>query len=231
MANSYFSFKQFSISQDKCAMKVGTDGTLLGAWAQGGKNILDIGTGTGLIALMMAQRFPDAHVTGIDIDPSAVEQASENVQNSPFANRITILEADVCQHHGQYDCIVSNPPFFEQSLVCPDSQRSLARHDTSLSYTSLFKAVKSLLTEQGTFSLVVPIDYKNRIFEEAALNGFFMHREWSVQTTPRKSPKRLLLTFALHSTESIDTGVGLLEDAPGLRSSWYSKLTSPFYLH
>ena len=97
MANNYFEFKQFTISQDKCAMKVGTDGTLIGAWANGGKNILDIGTGTGLIALMMAQRFPDAKVTGIDIDSLAVEQASENVRRSPFAERITIIRTDVRQ--------------------------------------------------------------------------------------------------------------------------------------
>lgn len=230
MANDYFRFKQFTISQDKCAMKVGTDGTLLGAWAQGGQKILDIGTGTGLIAIMMAQRFPEAKVTGVDIDSSAVEQAWENVRQSPFADRINIEEADVCQYTGEYDCIVSNPPFFENSLVCPDSQRSMARHDTGLSYKNLFKAVKSLLTNEGVFSMVVPYDYKTRIYEEAALNGFFLHREWSVQTTPRKKPKRLLLAFALHSTESIDTGVGLIEDAPGLRSSWYTKLTSSFYL-
>jgi tRNA1Val (adenine37-N6)-methyltransferase len=230
MANDYFKFKQFTIWQDKCAMKVGTDGTLLGAWAHGGKRILDIGTGTGLIAIMMAQRFPEAQVTGVDIDASAVEQARENVRQSPFSDRINIVEADICQYTGQYDCIVSNPPFFENSLVCPDSQRSIARHDTGLSYARLFKTVKSLLTDDGCFSLVVPFDYKNKIFEEAALNGFFLHREWSVQTTPRKQPKRLLLTFALHGTESIDAGVGLIEDAPGLRSSWYAKLTSSFYI-
>jgi len=230
MANDYFKFKQFTIWQDKCAMKVGTDGTLLGAWAHGGKRILDIGTGTGLIAIMMAQRFPEAQVTGVDIDASAVEQARENVRQSPFSDRINIVEADICQYTGQYDCIVSNPPFFENSLVCPDSQRSIARHDTGLSYARLFKTVKSLLTDDGSFSLVVPFDYKNKIFEEAALNGFFLHREWSVQTTPRKQPKRLLLTFALHGTESIDAGVGLIEDAPGLRSSWYAKLTSSFYI-
>lgn len=204
MANDYFKFKKFTIYQGKCAMKVGTDGTLLGAWADGGQRILDIGTGTGLIAIMMAQRFPDAQVTGIDIVPSAVVQASENVKASPFADRITIVEADVCRFEGQYDCIVSNPPFFEQSLACPDTLRSLARHDTSLSYASLFKAVRSLLTDQGIFSLVVPFDYRNKVFEEAAMNGFFLHREWSVQTTPRKQPKRLLLSFALHANRRYD---------------------------
>ena len=95
MSNSYFRFKQFVVRQERCAMKVGTDGTLLGAWAQGGKKILDIGTGTGLIALMMAQRYPQALVTAIDIDAEAVEQAQENVMASPFADRINVILGDI----------------------------------------------------------------------------------------------------------------------------------------
>jgi tRNA1Val (adenine37-N6)-methyltransferase len=229
MANDYFSFKQFTIWQDRCAMKVGTDGTLLGAWAQGGKRILDIGTGTGLIALMMAQRFPDAYVTGIEIDAHAADQARDNVAASPFAERVTILTADVCQFEGEFDCIVSNPPFFEQALVCPDARRTTARHTTQLTFANLFKAVRRLLVSDGVFSLIVPFDERNRIYEEAALAGFFLSREWSVQTTPRKSPRRLLLSFVLHSPETIDTGAGIIEDAPGQRSAWYRQLTESFY--
>ena len=103
MSNSSFQFKQFTVFQEKCGMKVGTDGTLLGAWAPGGKHILDIGTGTGLIALMMAQRFPESQVTGVDIDHAAAVQASENVLRSPFSDRIRIIEADIRQFDGQYD--------------------------------------------------------------------------------------------------------------------------------
>ena len=118
MANEYFKFKQFTIWQSDCAMKVGTDGTLLGAWAQassGPCRILDIGTGTGLIALMMAQRYPQASVVGVDIDASAVNQAKENVKASPFADRIAIFETDICHFIADqpFDAIVCNPPFFD----------------------------------------------------------------------------------------------------------------------
>ena len=121
MPNDSFRFKQFLVRQDLCAMKVGTDGTLLGAWARGGERILDVGTGTGLIALMMAQRFPQARVTGIDIDEAAVRQSVINVGSSPFAQRITILQQACQAMQGTFDAIVSNPPYFEQSLECPDS--------------------------------------------------------------------------------------------------------------
>lgn len=230
MANDYFRFKKFTVSQSKCAMKVGTDGTLLGAWADGGGSILDIGTGTGLIALMMAQRFPDAQVTGIDIDPGAIEQARDNVAQSVFSDRIRIVEADAVDYQGRYDCIVSNPPYFEHSLTCPDNQRTLARHTDSLSYDDLFRAVRRLLTDDGVFSMVTPFDYRVRVMEAAALNGFFVRREWAVKTTPRKSPRRYLLAFGLHSTPNVDQGTGIIEDAPGQRSGWYRQLTDAFYL-
>ena len=230
MSNSSFQFKQFSVSQERCAMKVGTDGTLLGAWSPGGKCILDIGTGTGLIALMMAQRFSEAEVTGVDIDHDAALQARENVALSPFAERITIVEADIRQYAGQFDCIVSIPPFFEDSLLCPDSQRTKARHTVDLTFASLFQAVKSLLSDDGVFSLIVPFNFKNRVLEEAALTGFFLTSDWSVKTTPRKAPKRFLLSFALHPKENVDTGAGILEDAPGQRSEWYRQLTDDFYI-
>lgn len=230
MSNSSFQFKQFTVFQEKCGMKVGTDGTLLGAWASGGSRILDIGTGTGLIALMMAQRFPESEVTGVDIDHDAAVQASENVMRSPFADRVRIVEADIRQFDGQYDCIVSNPPFFEDSLLSPDAQRTKARHTVDLPFDSLFQRVKSLLTADGVFSLIVPFNFRNRILEEAALAGFFLKSDWAVKTMPQKAPKRFLLSFSRHSTEDIDTGVGVLEDAPGQRSAWYRQLTDTFYI-
>ena len=121
MANDYFRFKRFTIHQSRCGMKVGTDGTLLGAWAHGGDTILDIGTGTGLIALMMAQRFPSASVTGIDIDEAACMQARENVEDSPFS--VSILHRNVLDMKGIFDAVVSNPPYFNHSLESPDNQR------------------------------------------------------------------------------------------------------------
>ena len=230
MANNYFKFKEFTVWQDHCAMKVGTDGTLLGAWADGGVQILDVGTGTGLIALMMAQRFPQAQVTGIDIDAQAVQQACENVAASPFTQRVVIEQADANVFEGHFDCIVSNPPFFEHSLTCPDSQRTTARHDENFSYAALFALGRRVLDEHGVLSLVAPYDYRSRVLEEACLAGFFLKREWAVKTTPKKQPRRYLFCFALNSVENIDRGTGVIEDAPGQRSEWYQKLTSDFYL-
>lgn len=230
MSNNCFQFKQFTIHQEKCGMKVGTDGTLLGAWATGGRHILDIGTGTGLIALMMAQRFACSEVTGVEIDHDAAVQAYENVQQSPFADRIRIFESDILEFEGRFDCIVSNPPFFEDSLFCQNVQRSKARHTIDLTFESLFVKARHLLADNGIFSLIVPFNYKNRVLGEAALAGFFLTRDWGVKTTPRKTPKRFLLSFARHSTENVDSGIGVLEEAPGQRSEWYRRLTEDFYI-
>ena len=163
MAKGYFQFKQFTIYQQHCAMKVGTDGTLLGAWAlasSGACRVLDIGTGTGLIALMMAQRYPEVMVTAIDIDAAAVGQAMENVMASPFAERINVYEADVqtFENMEMFDSIVCNPPFFEHSLTCPDAQRTEARHTVSLNYHQLVDAVFRLLKDDGRFSVIITSD-------------------------------------------------------------------------
>src|SRR5574344_2567439 len=131
MSNSYFRFKQFSVFQERCAMKVGTDGVLLGAWAKvdAANRILDIGTGTGLVALMLAQRST-AMITAVEIDEEAAIQAEENFCQSPWANRFEVVNSDITSYETDalFDVIVSNPPYFVDSLQCPDGQRSLARH-------------------------------------------------------------------------------------------------------
>jgi tRNA1Val (adenine37-N6)-methyltransferase len=256
MANDYFKFHQFTVRQDRCAMKVGTDGTLLGAWAQGGQTVLDIGTGTGLIALMMAQRFPKACVVGIDIDHEAVSQARENVAESPFRN-IEIVEADVknfstevwssarpesltthrsfdfdtiCSHgFSTFNAIVSNPPYFVDSLECPDNQRTQARHTSSLTYRDLMSAVGRLLSDDGEFSVVIPFDSKKLLESEAALAGLFKVRECAVRTTPCKLPKRYLLAFRKHPA-ALEVTEGIIEIAPNVRSEWYQQLTKDFYI-
>lgn len=228
MANDYFRFKRFTISQSRCAMKVGTDGTLLGAWAHGGATILDVGTGTGLIALMMAQRFPDAHVTGVDIDEDACRQAEENVAASPF--NVRILHRNVKEMEGVYDVIVSNPPFFSNSLECPDRQRSLARHTSSLGFGDLMQCAARLLADVGEFSLILPVESKNEVEAEAALSGFFKVRECAVRTTPRKTPKRYLQAYRKHPVPCLELSEEVIEVEPGLRSEWYTCLTKDFYL-
>ena len=173
MAKNSFQFKQFTVYQDRCAMKVGTDGTLLGAWANApvaAARILDIGTGTGLVALMMAQRFPEAQVTGIDIDENAAQQAQENVVGSPFSDRIMINREDATKIDDKagYDAIVCNPPYFVDSLTCPQDQRTLARHAVSLTYESLMHAASKLLKPDGILSLVIPADNQDNVESAAA---------------------------------------------------------------
>ena len=235
MAKDCFTFKQFSVYQDRCAMKVGTDGTLLGAWAhapEGKCRILDIGSGTGLIALMMAQRYPQAEVFGVDIVAEACSQAKENVNKSPFKNRVHIINEDIADYYseGLFDAIVSNPPFFVNSLICPNGDRTIARHSDSLSYGDLFKHVCSLLGDYGIFSLVVPVESMAIIESEAALVSLFLSRKYAIKTTPKKSPKHVLLEFRRHPSENIELSEEVLETSPNARSEWYSNLTKDFYL-
>ena len=235
MANDYFQFKQFTIHQQRCAMKVGTDGTLLGAWAHvptASTRILDIGSGTGLIALMMAQRFPDASVFGIDIDKDAVCQAQENVAASPFASRIRIYENNVLDFDDSegFDAIVSNPPYFVDALTCPDQQRTMARHTVSLTYEGLMKSAFRLLKPNGLFSLVIPSECRSAIEAEARLTGFFLTRVCLIRTTPRKEPKRQLIEFSKHTNSKLITEEGIIEESPNIRSSWYQQLTQDFYI-
>lgn len=229
MANNYFQFRQFIIRQDRCGMKVGTDGTLLGAWAHGGMRILDIGTGTGLIALMLAQRFPQAQITGIDIDNEACEQAKENVAASPFPH-VRIERMDLNDMEGEFDCVVSNPPYFNDSLPCPDEQRALARHTASLNFADLMRSAWRLLTDDGEFSLIIPSEGKSMIESEAALNGFFKVRECAVKTTFRKAPRRYLLAYRKYPVEMPEVSVGIIQDECNMRSAWYQQLTKDFYL-
>ena len=218
-----FQFKQFTIQQELCAMKVGTDGVLLGAWANGGQRILDVGTGTGIIALMMAQRFPDSDVVGIDIDEGAVRQARENVVCSPFSSRITILPHRVQSHEGCYDALISNPPFFVNALKAPDHQRTIARHADTLTYRELIEAAWRLLSDDGELSVVVPFDYRKLMEDEAILRGFFPSRVCAVKTTERKPAKRYLLAFRKQPCRCERTEM-TIGDAT------YQQLTAPFYL-
>lgn len=258
-----FRFKQFEIEQDRCAMKVGTDGVLLGAWAQGGRRILDIGSGTGLISLMMAQRFPEAEVVGIDMDVDACRQARENVMASPFRDRVEIeccrlqdfggagvsktaealetaegLKADGgaseaaegLKAAGVFDAIVSNPPFFVDSLKNPDSKRTMARHTDSLPFRDLFAGVKRLLSDDGIFSAIVPVEVVEQFVAESCILGFYLIRKCGVKTVERKQPKRFMLSFVKHRISPYEEHVETMMDSHGNRSEWYRKITEEFYL-
>ena len=235
MGKNSFQFKQFTINQDRCAMKVGTDGTLLGAWANAPVEpcrILDIGTGTGLVALMMAQRYPQSQVIGIDIDRDAAIQAQENVDASPFSDRVKIINADAVKIEDKegFDAIVCNPPYFVDSLTCPQDQRTLARHTITLTYEQLMRTAYKLLKNDGMFSIVVPTENNDAIESAAALAGFMISRICMIKTTPNKLPKRQLIEFRKNRIDRIDFCEEILEIFPNQRSDWYYELTRDFYI-
>ena len=212
-------------------MKVGTDGLLLGAWAHGGSRVLDIGTGTGLIALMMAQRFPDAHVDAIDIDADAAAQAEDNARRSPFADRVAVrcVSLQEFEIEREYDSIVCNPPFFTQSLQSPDSKRTLARHSVALPFDDLFRHARRLLSEDGVLSIVVPSDALSQIETAAAMNGMFLVRRCLVRTTRKKPVRRLLLSFS-QKPSPFQNEEGIIQEAINEPSEWYRNLTCDFLL-
>lgn len=235
MSSRGFTFKQFDIKHDKCAMKVGTDGVLLGAWAEGGQRILDIGTGTGLIAIMMAQRYGEASVTGVDIDHDAAIQARDNASRTPFASRISIVESPVqnlsADIHGLFDAIVCNPPFFTDSVKNPDQQRAVARHADTLPYRQLFETVARLLAANGEFSAVIPADCLSQFCTEAYMANLTPSRRCAIRTTQRKQPKRYLIAFRHAScTHEFMSEEQCLQDAFSNRSGWYEQLTADFYI-
>lgn len=218
-----FRFKHFAVGQDLCAMKVGTDGVLLGAWARGGEQVLDVGTGTGLIALMMVQRYPEARVTALDIDEGAVRQATINVEQAEVKDRIRVVQQRIQEHEGQYDAIVSNPPFFIDSLNAPDVQRNTARHAETLTYAELMEAAWRLLKDDGELSVVVPFDYRQRMEDEATFRGFFPSRACAVKTVERKPAKRYLLAFRKHPCQCV-------KETMTIGDEQYRQLTGDFYL-
>ncbi|MCP4123073.1 MAG: methyltransferase [Bacteroidetes bacterium] len=200
-----FHFKQFSIADDRCAMKVGTDGVLLGAWCDvdSASNILDIGSGSGLIALMLAQRNPEASITAVEIDKNAASQAAENVKNSPWQSRIDVIHAAVQDmlpdHKKEFDLIVCNPPFFaaSRSTIAAGDHRRLARNDEQLPLGELFSVASELLTGHGKMSVVIPVNRKDEITEIAHQNDLHPSRITYVIPKTGKDCHRILMSFCL----------------------------------
>ena len=236
MSNTYFKFKQFTIYQDKCAMKVGTDGVLLGAWADCNSTtqVLDIGTGTGLIALMIAQRST-AFIDAIEIDEQSCNQAKQNVEKSPWRNRINITNSSFQEYHlnckKKYDLIITNPPYFSNSLQASNKERTLARHNFSLSFNDLFIGVSVLLTNKGLFSLIIPTDQYKEVNNLVNSINLYIKRILWVKPTIQKSPKRVLLEYSLlQSQQIIEDELTIEEFQRHKYSDAYIKLTRDFYL-
>ena len=245
MANSWFAFKRFRIEQAGTAMKVSTDGVLLGAWArvETFRRFLDIGTGTGLIALMLAQRAEETahaakeiHIDAIEIDRGAARQAAANVAASPWAERIAVRHASLQDFatrpdlRGFYDHIVSNPPYYTNDLRSPDPARDRARNTHWLTYEGLIAATVCLLAPEGIFSVILPDKEAKHFVTLAIMAGLHPWRRTEVSTMPSKPPKRVLLEFgtkiATPETDSLFIGNG----TAGEFSEAYRAMTRDFYL-
>jgi tRNA1Val (adenine37-N6)-methyltransferase len=237
MPDECFGFKQFCIRQDLCAMKVGTDGTLLGAWAgvAGCRRILDVGTGTGLIALMLAQRNPEALIDAIDLDEKACLQARANAGASPFASRLRIIQGAFQVYATRtglkYDLLVSNPPYFVRSLKNPDFHRGLARHDDSLPLEALLAQGRELLSPGGRLALILPAGREEELRAAACRNGLYGLRQTLLIPRPGAQPKRLLTELSPTPCPACETGTLLLEEARHQYSPAYRALTQDFYLN
>lgn len=225
-----FRFKHFTIRQAHAAMKVGTDGVLLGVLASGGSDILDIGTGTGVIALMMAQRFPAARVTAIDIDAAAAAEATANATASPFADRVHVLHTSAANYQPtqRHDAIVCNPPYFEETLQSPDAARRTARHAAALPYSELCCHVNRLLQPDGTATIILPTQAIARFEQECAYANLFITDRIDISTTPAKPPKRTIITIRRtpHPCQRQQQTL----TAGGERTQWYNDITKDFYL-
>lgn len=235
MGNPYFQFKQFTVWHNRCAMKVGTDAVLLGSWmhVEGASRLLDIGCGCGLISLMAAQRCKEGRVVAVEIDGEAAAQAHENVQKSPWKERIEVVHADICNFSSAegFDVIFSNPPYFVNSLKCPDKQRSDARHTDTLDFDTLMQRVESLLKVDGEFSVVIPMDAVRAIKASAIAHRLYLSRETHVYTKPSAPVKRALLAFRRTMPDTLVLPQKLVIcPYPGEYGEEYKRMVNDFYL-
>jgi tRNA1Val (adenine37-N6)-methyltransferase len=234
MSESSFRFKYFTIYQDKCAMKVGTDAVLLGSWVQPGsaKRILDIGTGTGILAIMLAQKS-SAQLDAIDIDEGAFMQARENAKISPWYNRIRTFKESfqnfAANATEKYDLIVTNPPYFHEATKPAEEARIQARHSDLLPFHELIAGVKKILLPEGRFCIILPFKEGMEFIDLAHRNGLFCHHLLRVKTRSDKPEKRILMDFDLHYGLIRDEVIIIREDETHY-SREYEAFTSDYYI-
>lgn len=234
---SKFQFKQFSVQQDQCAMKIGTDGVLLGAWAPVEQNpfsVLDIGTGTGIIALMLAQRSNAAQIDALEIDENAYEQATDNFENSPWNDRLFCFHAGLDEFmeepEDEYDLIVSNPPFYAEDYKTNDEQRDLARFQDALPFEDLIEATDLLLSENGILAVIIPFKEEERFLAIAKEFELYPTKITRVKGTATTEIKRSLLAFKRFELPALDSDELIIETARHQYTNEYIELTKEFYL-
>lgn len=232
-----FKFKQFTINQDRCAMKVGTDGVLLGAWVpivNRPFSVLDIGAGTGLIALMLAQRSSAEQIDALEIDEEAYEQAVDNFENSPWGDRLFCYHAGLDEFmeepEDEYDLIVSNPPFYSEDYKSNDEQRDLARFQDALPFEDLVEAADLLLSENGVFAVIIPFSEEERFVALAKEFELYPIKITRVKGTPTAIIKRSLLAFSRNEGAKVIVDELIIEIARHDYTEDYVKLTKEFYL-
>lgn len=231
-----FHFKKFSIDDSLSALKTGTDSVLLGSWTEtgGAERVLDIGTGSGLLALMMAQRLPAAQIDAIEISADEAEVAQRNALMSPWSSRINVV-CDSFQHFAsvslkKYDLVISNPPFFSNALRSPHAARNFARHDHMLPAGELFAGIAAILASSGRISLVFPFDAEKRMISAAANSGIFPNRITRVSSKPSLPPHRILALMSANKTAQCIEDDFIIYTENGKRSHAYSTLAHEFYL-
>tara|TARA_B100001094_G_scaffold329320_1_gene391780 strand:+ start:640 stop:1362 length:723 start_codon:yes stop_codon:yes gene_type:complete len=230
---SPFQFKKFSITQNNAAMKIGTDGILLGAWTKTSnyKNGLDIGTGTGVISLMLCQRIIEIQMDSIENSTGALKDAAINIKNSCWKNRINLINENFQNFipKKKYDLIISNPPFFSKSLRPENSERLKARHQEDLNFEDILKFSQKYLETNGSLNLILPYNQKDKVYHLSRKYGLFIIRNCLVSPKPDKKPHRILMEFSFNKIEIQNEYLTIEENGRHQYSEDYKKLTREFY--
>jgi tRNA1Val (adenine37-N6)-methyltransferase len=231
-----FQFKEFSIDQDRCAMKIGTDGVLLGAWTsiEDPYSILDIGAGTGILALMLAQRSDAEQIDALEIDEDAYEQCVDNFENSPWADRLFCFHAALDEFveemkDEKYDLIISNPPFYTEDYKSGDTARNMARFAEALPFEELIKFASELLSDEGSFAVIIPYSEEECFLKLSEQVNLFPNRITRVRGTESTPLKRSLLQLSF-TEKPFSFNELILEESRHQYTKDYQKMVTPFYL-